>query len=123
MFVVAVLVGTRQAWGTVSGGALAPAPAQRADWWGLYVENWHALALGTDAPAPAVPAPALAPRVGLLGGSPAAAVSAVLVLAVPLALWGAWRLVRVVGRFLDPAGMPTLAGRRRCRDVRPRPAS
>ena len=24
----------------------------------------------------------------------------------PLALWGAWRLVRVVGRFLTPAGMP-----------------
>ena len=75
------------------------------DWWGLYVEHWHALALGTDAPAPAYLLP-LAALASLLGGSPAAAVSAVLVLAVPLALWGAWRLVRVVGRFLTPAGMP-----------------
>ena len=104
-FVVAVLVGTRQAWGTVSGGALAPAPAAARDWWELYVEHWHALALGTDATAPAVLLP-LAALASVLGGSPAAAVSAVLVLAVPLALWGAWRLVRVVGRFLTPAGMP-----------------
>ena len=102
---VAVLVGTRQAWGTVSGGALAPAPAAAGDWWELYVEHWHALALGTDATAPAVLLP-LAALASVLGGSPAAAVSAVLVLAVPLALWGAWRLVRVVGRFLTPPGCP-----------------
>ena len=105
LFVVAVLVGTRQAWGSVSGGALAPAPAVAADWWRLYVEHWHALALGTDAPAPAYLLP-LASLASVLGGSPGAAVGAVLVLAVPLALWGAWRLVRVVGRFLTPAGMP-----------------
>ena len=42
----------------------------------------------------------------LLGNSAAAAVSAVLLLAVPLALWGAWRLLRVVGRLVDPGGSP-----------------
>jgi len=103
-FVLAVLVGTRQAWGAVSGGALAPAPAEAADWWRLYTEHWHPLGLGTDATAP----PSLAPLALLasLVGGPAPAVSLVLVAAVPVALWGAWRLLRVVGRFLDPAGLP-----------------
>ena len=42
----------------------------------------------------------------VLGNSAAAAVSALLLLAVPLALWGAWRLLRVVGRLVDPGGSP-----------------
>ena len=42
----------------------------------------------------------------LLGGSPTAAVTALLVLAVPVALWGAWRFLRVVGRLVAPAGAP-----------------
>ncbi len=41
-----------------------------------------------------------------LGGSVAAAVSAILLLAVPVALWGAWRFLRVVGRLSDAAGAP-----------------
>ena len=41
--------------------------------------------------------------------SPAAAVSAVLVLAVPFALWGAWRFLRVAGRLATPAGREPLA--------------
>ncbi|MEO5853477.1 MAG: glycosyltransferase [Nocardioides sp.] len=103
-FVLAVLVGTRQAWGTVSGGALAAVPAGAADWWRLYTEHWHPLALGSDVPAP----PSLAPLALLASvvGGPATAVSLVLVGAVPAALWGAWRLLRVVGRFLVPGGMP-----------------
>ncbi len=36
--------------------------------------------------------------------------SALLLLAVPVALWGAWRLLRVVGRLVDPGGAPALAG-------------
>jgi len=104
-FVVAVLIGTRQAWGSVSGGALAPAPAAAADWWLLHLEHWHPLGLGTDLPAPPYVAP-LALVASLLGGSPVAAISLVLVAAVPVAVWGAWRLLRVVGRLLDPAGMP-----------------
>ena len=39
-------------------------------------------------------------------GSPTAAVSAVLLLAVPLGLWGAWRFLRVAGRLVTPAGAP-----------------
>ena len=103
-FVLAVLLGTRQAWGAVSGGALAPTPAEAADWWRLYTEHWHPLGLGTDAPAP----PSLAPLALLasLVGGPATAVSLVLVAAVPVALWGAWRLLRMVGSFLEPVGLP-----------------
>ena len=40
----------------------------------------------------------------VLWGSPAAAVSVLLVLAVPFSLWGAWRFLRVAGRLATPAG-------------------
>ena len=43
----------------------------------------------------------------VLGGSPAAAMSALLVLAVPISLWGAWRLFRVIGHLVDSVGFPT----------------
>lgn len=104
-FLAAVLLGTRAAWGSVTGGALAPAPQTAGDWWGLYAEHAHQLGLGTDVPAPAYLAP-LAALASLLGGSPSAAVAALLVLGIPVAFWGAWRLVRVAGRLLDPAGLP-----------------
>ena len=42
----------------------------------------------------------------LVGGSVSAAVSTILLLAVPVALWGAWRFLRVVGRLSDAAGAP-----------------
>jgi hypothetical protein len=48
----------------------------------------------------------MAALASLLGGSPMAAVTALLVLAVPLGLWGAWRFLRVVGRLVSPAGAP-----------------
>ena len=58
--------------------------------------------------APRCPAPPyvlpMALLATVLGGSPAAAVSALLVLAVPFALWGAWRFLRVAGRLATPAG-------------------
>ena len=60
--------------------------------------------------APPCPAPPyvlpLAMLATLLGGSVSAAVSAILLLAVPVALWGAWRFLRVVGRLSDAAGAP-----------------
>ncbi len=46
------------------------------------------------------------PLASLLGGSPTGTVSALLVLAVPLSLWGSWRLLRVVGRLIDAQGFP-----------------
>jgi GT2 family glycosyltransferase len=103
--VVLSIVGVREAFGLVTGGGLAPAPADAQALWGLWIESWHPLGTGTAIPAPAYVVP-MAVLGTVLGNSAAAAVSAVLLLAVPLALWGAWRLLRVVGRLVDPGGSP-----------------
>jgi GT2 family glycosyltransferase len=105
--IVAVLsiVGVREAFGLVTGGGLAPAPADAATLWHLWIQPWHALGTGTAVPAPPYTAP-LAVLGLVLGNSAAAAVSALLLLAVPLAMWGAWRMLRVVGRLVDPGGSP-----------------
>ncbi|WP_435742976.1 glycosyltransferase [Nocardioides sp. SYSU DS0663] len=101
--VLALLVGARDAYGAVAGGGLSPVPESVGEWRELHLEHWHALGQGTGVPAP----PYLAPLalLGTLVGT-TAAVSAVLVLAAPVALWGAWRLLRVVGRFVSPRGAP-----------------
>lgn len=82
--------GARDAFGAVSGGALAPAPDSAGRWWQLLGEGWHQLGQGTDAPAPAYLLP-LAVLGSVLAGSATAAVSALMLLSVPLAGWGAWR--------------------------------
>ncbi len=105
VFAVLALVGARAAFGPIAGGGLSPVPAGAGDWWRLQVESWHPLGQGTAVPAPAYVLP-LALLATLLGGSPTAAVSALFVLAVPVALWGAWRFLRVVGRLVAPAGAP-----------------
>ena len=105
LFVVAALVGARGVLDSVAGGGLSPAPAQVSDWWHLYGETWHPLGTGTAVPAPAYLLP-LALVATVLGGSPGAAVSAVLLFAVPLGVWGAWRFLRVVGRLATPTGAP-----------------
>ena len=87
---VLFLVGARVAFGAVAGGALAPAPESAGEWWRLLTEGWHHLGQGTDAPAPSYLLP-LAVVGTVLGGSATAAVAAVLLLAVPLGAWGAWR--------------------------------
>lgn len=102
--VLLALWGARAAFGSVAGPALSPAPESVSDWWSLWYQSWHPLALGTDVPA--------MPYVGLLGllgsvlGGPEAAVSALLLLAVPLGLWGAWRLLSLLGRLVHPGGAP-----------------
>jgi GT2 family glycosyltransferase len=105
LVVVLSVFGAREAFGQVTGGGLAPAPAQATHLLRLWGESWHALGTGT-----AVPAPAYVVVMGVLGwvlgNSGAAAVSAVLLLAVPLGIWGAWRMLRVVGRLVDPGGSP-----------------
>ncbi len=110
LFVILALVGARDAFGAVSGGALSPVPDQASDWWRLHAESWHPLGQGTAVPAPAYVLP-LAAAATLLGGSPGTAISALLVLAVPFSLWGAWRFLRVVGRLVDRRGFakPLLA--------------
>ncbi|HCB05080.1 MAG TPA: hypothetical protein DEQ43_12695, partial [Nocardioides bacterium] len=101
--VLAMLVGARSALGHVSGPGLSPAPDHWTDWWQLHLASWHELGLGTAVPAPPYILP-LALLATLLAGSPAAAVSAVLLVAVPFSMWGAWRFLRVAGRLATPAG-------------------
>ncbi|QIG44039.1 glycosyltransferase family 2 protein [Nocardioides anomalus] len=101
--VLALLVGARPALGHVSGPGLSPAPDRWTDWWSLHLSSWHELGLGTAVPAPPYVLP-LALLATVLGASPAAAVTAVLVLAVPFSLWGAWRFLRVAGRLATPGG-------------------
>lgn len=105
LFVVLALVASRSAWGSVAGGGLSPLPVDVGSWWQLHFESWHALGTGTAVPAPAYVLP-LALLATLLGNSPSAAISVLFVLAVPFALWGAWRFLRVVGRLADPSGAP-----------------
>lgn len=103
--VLLLLVGARAALGPVSGGGLSPAPATTGAWWTLLAEPVHPLGLGTSVPAPAYLLP-LAVLALLAPGGPAAAVSLVLVLALPVALWGAWRFLRVAGRLVLAGGLP-----------------
>ncbi len=105
LFVLLVLIGAREAIGPVSGGGLSAAPDRARDLWQLYAESWHPLGQGTAVPAPAYVLP-LAMLASILGGSVVAAVSAILLLAVPVAFWGAWRFLRVVGHLADAAGAP-----------------
>lgn len=106
--VLVALAGAREALGDVAGGGLSPVPASVSDWWRLHTETWHPLGTGTAVPAPPY-LPVLVLLAVALGGSPSAAVSALLLLAVPFALWGAWRFLRVVGRLVTPTGAPRWA--------------
>lgn len=92
---VAMLVAARVAFGSLEGGALSPAPGTAGYWWDLLTSGWHPLAQGTDAPAPSYLIP-FALLGSLLLDSASAAVSALFVLGVPLAGWGAWRFARRV---------------------------
>ncbi|MGI8524245.1 MAG: glycosyltransferase, partial [Nocardioides sp.] len=105
LFVLLAVVGARTAFGSVSGGGLSPASHGAADLWRLHLESWHPLGQGTAVPAPPYVAP-VAALASLLGGSVQAAISALLVLAVPVALLGAWRFLGVAGRLVDPGGSP-----------------
>jgi hypothetical protein len=105
LFVLVSLVGARAALDPVAGGGLSPTPAGVSDWWRLHYETWHPLGTGTAVPAPPYLLP-LALLGTLLLGSATAAVAAVLLLAVPVGLWGAWRFLRVAGRLVTPAGAP-----------------
>ena len=103
LFVLAALLGARDAFGAISGSGLSPAPDDASDWWSLHLESWHPLGLGTPVPAPPYVLP-----LAVLGTvvSPAAAISVLWVLAVPLTVWGAWRFLRVAGRLATPTGAP-----------------
>jgi GT2 family glycosyltransferase len=79
--------------GTLQGGGLLPAPDGASAWWRLYTEQWHPVALGS--------AHAASPYVVLLGsigtvllGKAWLAVDLLMLMAVPLAAWGALGLAR-----------------------------
>ncbi|WP_323793878.1 glycosyltransferase family 2 protein, partial [Nocardioides sp.] len=105
LVVVLAVVSTRTAVGAVVGGALAPVPDDVGAWWSLATQSWHPLGFGTD-----VPAPAYVAVLALLGSvvGTTGAVSVLMLGAVPFALWGAWRFLRVAGRLLSPRGAPRL---------------
>ncbi|GHF74433.1 integral membrane regulatory protein [Streptomyces mashuensis] len=70
--------------GTLAGGALLPAPGSASALWAAYTDGWHPTGTGTTAAAP--PHLALLAVLGtLLLGSTGAALTLLLVLAVPLA--------------------------------------
>lgn len=106
LVVVAAVVAARAAFGEIAGGALSPVPQTVGDWWRLHAESRHPLGTGSEVPAPAYVA-LFALAGTLLGGSPGAVVSLLMLSAVPVALWGAWRLLRLVGRLVDPRGLAT----------------
>lgn len=104
LFAVLAVVGARTALGSITGGALSPVPSEVAEWWRLHAQTWHPLGSGTDVPAPAYVLPFA--FVGSLVGGPVVVVSALMLLAVPFAAWGAWRLLTVVGHLVDTRDMP-----------------
>jgi GT2 family glycosyltransferase len=105
LFGVLALVAGREAFGSITGGALSPVPEAAGDWWRLHTSSWHPLGTGTDVPAPAYVLP-FAIAASVLLGQTGAVVSGLMLLAVPVAAWGAWRLLKVVGRLVDPLGLP-----------------
>ncbi|MET8519563.1 glycosyltransferase family 2 protein [Nocardioides sp. NPDC004968] len=107
LVVVGILgvIGARAALGGVAGSGLGPTPQNVGDWWQLQFESWHAISQGTGVPAPPHVFP-LAVLATFLGGNPSLAVTAVMLLSFPIALGGAWRLLRVAGRLISHLGAP-----------------
>ena len=99
------VIGARAALGSVAGGGLAPVPDGARALWEIHLESWHAIGQGSAIPAPPYVLP-LALLATVLGGHPGLAVSLVMLLSFPLALGGAWRLLRVTGRLVSHRGAP-----------------
>jgi GT2 family glycosyltransferase len=83
--------------GRLMGGALLPAPDTASDLWRTYTEGWHPVGVGSDTAAP--PYLAVIAALGtVLFGNASAAVSVLLLGAVPLAGLTAYRALRRVTR-------------------------
>ncbi len=81
--------------GSLSGGALLPAPDGAREWWQLYLRSWHDVGVGSGAStAPYVLPMALVSTVLL--GKAWLLVDLLVLGAVPLAAWGAYRFLRLV---------------------------
>lgn len=105
LFAVLAVIAARPAFGTITGGALSQVPADAADWWRLHIEARHPIGTGTGVPAPAYVLP-FALAATLFGGSTGAVISTLMLLAIPLGAWGAWRLLKVVGHLVDTSDLP-----------------
>ncbi len=105
IFGILAIVAARTAFGSITGGALSPVPADVADWWRLHAETRHPLGTGTDVPAPAYILP-FALVATLLGGSTGTVISGLMLLAVPFGAWGAWRLLTLVAHLVDSRDLP-----------------
>lgn len=81
--------------GTLSGGALLPAPDSAAGWWRVYLESWHDNGVGSPTPAPPYLLP-LAVAGSLLLGNAGIVVDLLVLLCVPLGAWGGYRFLRRV---------------------------
>jgi GT2 family glycosyltransferase len=81
--------------GRLMGGALLPAPDSAGDLWRTYTEGWHPVGVGSDTAAPPYLA-VLAALGTVLFGNVSAAVSLVLLGAVPLSGLTAYRALRRV---------------------------
>jgi GT2 family glycosyltransferase len=81
--------------GRLFGGALLPAPASAGDLWGTYLAGWHPVGMGSAVGAPPYLGVLTGVSVVLLGSAPVA-VDLLLLLAVPLAAFTAWRSLREV---------------------------
>ncbi|UYM07879.1 glycosyltransferase family 2 protein [Solicola gregarius] len=83
--------------GSLSGGALLPAPETTGAWWSTFAASWHDVGLGSDAFGPPY-AFVLAALSVVTFGHPGLVVDVVVIGAVPLAALTAHRLAR---RFLS----------------------
>jgi GT2 family glycosyltransferase len=83
--------------GVLSGGALLPAPGSASAWWGLYLESWHDVGVGSGLPAAPYVLP-LALGGTVLLGKAWLLIDVLFLLSVPLAAWGAHRFLRTLTR-------------------------
>ena len=81
--------------GSLSGGALLPAPDSALDWWRGYLASHHDVGGGSTAPAAPYLLPLAVAGTVLLGHA-SLLVDVLFLLAVPLAAWGGYRFLRRV---------------------------
>ena len=90
---VGVIAQRRILGGTLSGGALLPAPVGASDLWHTYTASWHDTGFGSSATAPPYLA-VLAAIATVLFGSARLAVEVLVIGCVPLAGWSAFVAAR-----------------------------
>lgn len=78
--------------GRLTGGALLPAPDSVSAMWGVYLQSWHGVGLGSPTESP--PYLGVVAALGWLVRSPSLAVDLLMLAAVPLAGLGAYLLMR-----------------------------